>query len=81
MPEPVFLTMKSFLSQFVDDEDLAFVAAWMEDRERAAVAVENERCIEAIFDDYRIPGEFQIKATAAIRRAPEPSVEEEMKDD
>jgi hypothetical protein len=34
---------------------------------RAAIASENKRCVKAIFDDHRIPGEFQGMASDAIR--------------
>jgi len=43
MPEPVRLALKSFLSQFVDDADVAFVADWIEDRERAARTAQREQ--------------------------------------
>lgn len=35
---------------------------------RAAVDSETDRCVKAVFDDNRIPGEFQIRARDAIRR-------------
>ena len=38
---------------------------------RAAVAAERERCVVAIYNDHRIPGEFQIRARDAIRREAE----------